>query len=376
MLTIFASPSDVMQRALELARRAEGRVEPNPMVGAVIVDDQLRMLGEGFHEQFGEPHAEVNALAQASANAHGATLYVTLEPCCHHGKTPPCVDAVLKAGIRRVVIGTIDPNPQVGGGGIARLRQAGVEVDIGLLEAEARRLIAPFRKRIETGLPWVHAKWAMTLDGKIASRTGHSQWISNAASRAVVHRLRGRMDAIVAGIGTALADDPQLTARPPGPRVAIRVVLDSTARLPIASKLVATVREIPLIVATAADAPADRVAALRAAGVEILPVPACDPEAGDELSSLHGLLTDLASRGCTNVLVEGGGAVLGAFFDQQLIDEAHVFLAPKLLGGQAAKTPIAGKGLAEIPELPSLERPQIEVLDGDVYVRGDVRKIT
>jgi pyrimidine deaminase RibD-like protein len=205
MSATFASPADVMRRAIELARRGEGSVEPNPMVGAVLVDDRGACLGEGFHERFGGPHAEVHALTRAGEQARGATLYVTLEPCCHHGKTPPCVDALLAAGLRRVVVGMQDPFPLVAGGGIARLRQAGVDVDVGLLEPEVRRLTAPFRKRIETGLPWVHAKWAMTLDGKIASRTGHSRWISSAASRAVVHRLRGRMDAILIGIGTALA---------------------------------------------------------------------------------------------------------------------------------------------------------------------------
>lgn len=232
MSVTFPTPADVMRRALELARQGEGYVEPNPMVGAVIVDDYLQCLGEGFHRQFGGPHAEVNALREAGARAQGATLYVTLEPCNHHGKTPPCVDAVLQAGLRRVVVGMPDPFAKVNGAGIARLREHGVAVEVGLLEAEVRRLNAPFRKLVETGIPWVHAKWAMTLDGKIAARTGHSQWISGAASRAVVHRLRGRMDAIVIGIGTALADDPLLTARPAGPRVATRVVLDSTARLP------------------------------------------------------------------------------------------------------------------------------------------------
>jgi diaminohydroxyphosphoribosylaminopyrimidine deaminase / 5-amino-6-(5-phosphoribosylamino)uracil reductase len=225
-----------MRLALDLAEKGRGWVEPNPLVGAVIVRDQ-QPVGQGWHRRYGEAHAEVNALAEAGELARGATLYVTLEPCCHHGKTPPCTDAVLRAGIRRVVAAMPDPFPQVAGQGAARLQAAGVEVALGLCEAEARRLNAPYLKLLATGRPYVHAKWAMTLDGKIATRTGDSKWISNQASRQRVHALRGLMDAIIAGIGTVLADDPLLTARPPGPRTAVRVVLDSRGRLPATGQL-------------------------------------------------------------------------------------------------------------------------------------------
>src|SRR5947209_8912721 len=204
-----------MRRALNLAERGRGAVEPNPLVGAVIVRDETA-VGEGWHRQYGAAHAEVNALAEAGAAAHGATLYVTLEPCCHHGKTPPCTDAVLRAGIGRVVAAMPDPFPQVAGKGAARLQAAGVAVEFGVCESEARRLNAPYLKLLATGRPYVHAKWAMTLDGKIATRTGDSKWISGDASRHLVHQLRGRMDAVVVGVGTALADDPLLTVRPPG----------------------------------------------------------------------------------------------------------------------------------------------------------------
>jgi diaminohydroxyphosphoribosylaminopyrimidine deaminase/5-amino-6-(5-phosphoribosylamino)uracil reductase len=366
----FPTPADVMRRALELARRGEGAVEPNPLVGAVIVDERLHCLGEGFHREFGGPHAEVDALRDAGEKARGATLYVTLEPCSHHGKTPPCVDAVRKAGVRKVVVGMQDPFAKVNGAGIARLRECGIVVEVGLLEPEVRRLNAPFRKLVETGLPWVHAKWAMTLDGRIATRTGHSQWISGAASRNIVHRLRGRMDAIVVGIGTALADDPQLTARPAGPRVATRVILDSTARLPLTSKLVTTAREIPLLVAAGAAAPAERVAALRAAGAEVLTFAAAKPDETEP--STVAILRELGARRFTNVLIEGGSGVLGGFFDRELIDEAHVFVAPKLVGGREAKSPIGGTGRAEIPAGSSLEEIAIEIVDGDLYVRGIV----
>src|SRR5437899_3135810 len=220
-----------MQRALELAERGRGYVEPNPLVGAVIVRGG-EAVGEGWHQRFGEAHAEINALAAAGAAARGASLYITLEPCCHHGKTPPCTDAVLRAGIARVVAAMADPFPQVAGKGAELLRQAGVGVEMGLCEEEARRLNAPYLKLLSRGRPYVHAKWAMSLDGKIATRTGDSKWISNEASRRRVHEPRGRMDAIIAGIGTVLADDPLLTARPPGPRTPARIILDSRGRLP------------------------------------------------------------------------------------------------------------------------------------------------
>ena len=263
-----------MRRALAEAERGRGAVEPNPLVGAVVVREG-RPVGVGHHARFGGPHAEVVALEAAGAAARGATLYVTLEPCCHHGKTPPCTEAVLAAGIRRVVAAMTDPFPKVAGGGFARLAAAGLEVESGLLETEARRLNAPYLKRLATGRPYVIAKWAMTLDGKTATASGDSRWISGPRSRALVHELRGRMDAILVGIGTALADDPQLTARPPGPRRAARVVLDSAARLPPDSRLARTAREIPVWVAVTERAGAERRAALAALGCDIL----CPPEA-------------------------------------------------------------------------------------------------
>ena len=260
---------ETMQRALELAERGRGTVEPNPVVGAVIVDDSGRILGEGWHQQYGGPHAEVHALKAAGDAARGATMFVTLEPCCHFGKTPPCSRAVIAAGIKRVIIAMRDPAPHVDGGGIVELRAAGIEVEVGLLESDARRMVAPFVQLITQKRPWFHAKWAMTLDGKIATGTGHSQWITNEASRAVVHRLRGRMDAIMVGLGTALADDPQLTARPPGPRVALRIVIDSTGRLPVNSKLVQTAHQPPVLVFTTSRAPAAAIERLKTAGVEV-----------------------------------------------------------------------------------------------------------
>src|SRR6516165_11597427 len=240
--------ADFMARALELAERGRGYVEPNPLVGAVVVRDG-KIIGEGWHQHYGEAHAEVYALAAAGEPAQGATLYVSLEPCCHHGKTPPCTDAVLRAGIRRVVAAMPDPFPAVAGKGAEQLRQAGVPVEFGVGETEARRLNAPYLKLLATGWPWVHAKWAMSLDGKIATRSGDSRWISNETSRRRVHELRGRMDAIIAGIGTVLADNPQLTARPPGPRTPARIVLDSQGRIPDDAIVVQSARITPTIIA-------------------------------------------------------------------------------------------------------------------------------
>ncbi len=243
-----------MSRALAEAERGRGAVEPNPMVGAVVVRD-AKAVGVGHHERFGGPHAEVIALARAGGLARGATLYVTLEPCCHHGKTPPCTDAILKAKVARVVAAMRDPFPKVDGGGASRLRSAGVEVEVGLMAEESRRLNGPYLKRLATGLPYVTAKWAMTLDGKTAAASGDSRWISGPRSRALVHEVRGRMDAILIGIGTALADDPSLTARPPGPRTPARVILDGSARLPLDSQLATTAREVPVLVAVTTRAP-------------------------------------------------------------------------------------------------------------------------
>ena len=366
MSLAVVTAEDAMRRALELARRGIGFVEPNPAVGAVVVADDGRVVGEGWHGQFGGPHAEVMALTAAGAAARGAALFVTLEPCCHFGKTPPCTRAVIAAGIRRVVVATVDPADHVNGGGLAELRAAGIEVEVGLLADDARRLIAPFAKLTTTGLPWVHAKWAMTLDGKIASKTGSSRWITNAASRAVVHQLRGRMDAIIVGIGTVLADDPLLTARPPGPRTPIRIVLDSTARTPLQSQFVRTAREFRTVVVATRHAPEDRSAALRAAGVEVLVI----SEDSASHPDLRLLLMELGRQQLTNVLVEGGSQVLGWCFDLGLIDEVHAFIAPKLVGGAAAQTPFAGRGLANISDAVLIDSATVEILDGDIYLRG------
>ena len=341
-----------MSHALALAARGRGNVEPNPMVGAVVVRDGVH-VGEGWHQRYGGPHAEVFALTAAGESARGATLYVTLEPCCHVGKTLPCTDAVLAAGVARVVAAMADPFPQVSGRGATLLREAGVEVSVGLCESEARRLNAPYLKLVGTGRPYVHAKWAMTLDGKIATKTGDSKWISNEASRRRVHELRGCMDAILVGIGTALADDPQLTARPPGPRVATRIVLDHRGRLPLESNLVRTAREVPTIVVGKGNP------ALVEAGCEVM-----------SSGSIDELLDELGRRRFTNILVEGGGEVLGSFLDARQIDEVHVFIAPRLAGGTLARGPVLGVGVERMADALRLGAWEVETVEGDVYLRG------
>ena len=369
----FDSLDDVMRRAIEIARRCEGRVEPNPQVGAVLVYDDLNLVAEGWHQSYGGPHAEVVALQQAGARSRGATAVVTLEPCAHFGKTPPCADALIAAGIRRVIVGIEDPFAEVAGRGINKLREAGIPVETGLQADAVRKLTAPFLKLVQTGRPYVHAKWAMTLDGKIATRTGASRWISNEASRQIVHELRGRMDAILVGVETALKDDPLLTARPAGLRTALRIVLDSRARLPMTSQLVQTAHEIPVLLATGPAAREEDLKQLEKAGVEILVLPAAQSSGDRRFPDPGTLLDTLGKRRLTNLLVEGGGGVLGSFFDALLIDFVHVFIAPKVFGGIHAPGPVGGDGLALPPQIPNIDGPEMDIVQGDLYVRGALK---
>jgi diaminohydroxyphosphoribosylaminopyrimidine deaminase/5-amino-6-(5-phosphoribosylamino)uracil reductase len=354
----------MMRRALSLAHRGEGLVEPNPQVGAVVAKADGTIVGEGWHAAFGGPHAEVAALAASGGAAHGATLFVTLEPCCHHGKTPPCTEAIIAAGISRVVVAAGDPFPQVAGGGLAALRAAGITVDTGLLEADAVRLTAPFRKLVTTGKPWVIAKWAMSLDGRLAAPPGAGRWISGPESRSIVHALRGRVDAIAIGIGTALADDPSLTARPRGPRQPVRIVLDSTARLPLGSRLVRTARETAVLVATGPAAPEERVAGLRAAGCEVWRSAAIGP--GERLGEL---LAELGRRRVTNLVVEGGAGVLRTLFEAGAADEIQAFVAPRVFGGDPTTA-------ARLETIPPADFEEIALPGGDLLLRGIVRNRT
>jgi diaminohydroxyphosphoribosylaminopyrimidine deaminase/5-amino-6-(5-phosphoribosylamino)uracil reductase len=370
----FTDAAGVMRRALELAARGIGSVEPNPAVGAVLVDDSLSFIAEGWHQRFGGSHAEIQAITSAGPRAAGATLFVTLEPCCHEGKTGSCAAAILRAGIRKVVAACRDPFHKVDGQGFAVLRAGGVEIEEGLLADEARELTAPFRKLVERREPWVHAKWAMSLDGKIATANGDSRWISNETSRAIVHRLRGRMDAIMVGARTAALDDPLLTARPPGPRVATRIVIDSKAGLAIDSQLARTISDAPLLVACGPEAPTENVRRLKERGAEVLQLPAARPYGLSNATrsgvDLGALIKELGRRDYTNVLVEGGAALLGTLFDERQIDEFHVFIAPKILGGERSLGPVGGSGLAGVNLAAELRTVSVEQLDGDVYINA------
>jgi diaminohydroxyphosphoribosylaminopyrimidine deaminase/5-amino-6-(5-phosphoribosylamino)uracil reductase len=349
-----------MRQALALAVHGRGAVEPNPMVGAVVLSADGRQIGEGYHRRHGGPHAEVIALAAAGEAARGGTLVITLEPCCHHGKTPPCTDAVLLSGVRRVVVAMADPFPRVAGGGLKLLRDAGLDVTIGVCEAEARRLNAPYLKLLRTGKPWVIAKWAMTLDGKIATRAGDSKWISGEESRRRVHESRGRVDAVIVGRGTVVADDPSLTARPPGPRTATRVVLSASGELPERCRLRATARGVPVLVATGNES---KLAGWAADGAEVLALPA-----GDGGVSVDALLTELGRRRMTNVLVEGGAGVLGAFLDARAVDEVWAFVAPTLVGGMGP-SPVGGCGVERIAEALQATEATVERVGEDVLIQ-------
>ncbi len=364
MSTNLAEDELWMQHALRLAGKGQGAVEPNPMVGAVVLAADNRLVGEGWHQKYGGPHAEVHALELAGTQAQGGTLYVTLEPCCHFGKTPPCTDAVLKSGVRRVVVAMADPFPQVAGGGLAILREAGLEVAVGVCESDARKLNAPYLKLLRTGKPWVVAKWAMTLDGKISTHTGDSKWISSEASRARVHELRGRVDAIIVGRGTVVADDPLLTARPSSLRAATRVVISSTADLPEVCQLRATAREIPVLIFTS-EANVPKLRGWADDGAEVVGLPACD-----NVLSVDQILKELGRRRMTNVMVEGGAGVLGAFLDAGEIDEVWAFVAPKLVGGTSAPSPIGGRGLAKMTEAIQFGQVVIETIGDDVLIRA------
>lgn len=352
-----------MARAIALAWRGQGYVEPNPMVGCVIVKDG-RAVGEGYHRRFGGPHAEPNALAAAGGRARGATLYVTLEPCCHFGKTPPCVEAILRAGVRRVVAAMRDPNPLVAGKGFRRLRRAGIDVRVGFMRAEAERLAAPFITCQTLRRPYVILKWAQSIDGKIATRSGDSKWITSKESRRSAHALRARVDAIIVGVETVLADDPDLTARWVRPkRIATRVVLDSRFRTPLSSRLVRSARRVPTLIVGSSmrGITAARRRRLESAGCRVLTTPS-----GSVGIDPRKLLAALRDMGMTNVLVEGGGKVLGGFLEAGLADEAIVFVGRKLIGGETAPGPLRHRGPRLMKDLPAVEIVGISRLGDDL----------
>ncbi len=358
-----------MSRALELAARGAWRVAPNPKVGAVIARGN-ECLAEGWHREHGGPHAEVEAFREArerGLDVRGATLYVTLEPCgAFEGKlTPPCVDAVIGSGVARIVVAQRDPNPQVDGRSLERLERGGVEVRIGVLEDEARALNGPFNKWNTEHRPYVTAKWAMSLDGKIASRSGHSKWISGETSRRRAHALRGEVDAVLVGVNTVLQDDPLLTRRDAEGRDPARVVIDSVLRIPLESQLVKTARESAVLVVATEEASDEKVSALRQKGVGVVKV--C-PE-GTRVDPT-ALLDALARRGFQHILVEGGGELLGSFFAHDLVDRVVCFVAPKIVGGDRAPGPARWEGVADITQALKLVRLRSEPCGEDIVLEG------
>lgn len=364
-----------MRRALALARQAEGRTSPNPMVGAVIVKGG-RIVGEGYHRQAGAPHAEAEALRAAGDSARGAVMYVTLEPCAHYGRTPPCADALIAAGIAEVYYAVVDPDPRVNGKAHAQLEAAGVVVRHGLCEDEARELNRPFFKHIVTGRPFVTAKFAISLDGKIATRSGDSRWISNEAARQRAHELRNITDAILVGAGTALADDPQLTTRlsplslqkraGEGEGLAdvrhpLRIVADSRGRVPLLARVFDPALPGQTVLATTAAAPSAHCAELRARGVEVWTLPAAE----DGRVSLPALLDEIGRRGMLTLLVEGGSELLGAFFAEKLVDRVWVFIAPLIIGGRNAPGPVGGLGIDVLARAIRVRCLQVEMIDAN-----------
>jgi diaminohydroxyphosphoribosylaminopyrimidine deaminase/5-amino-6-(5-phosphoribosylamino)uracil reductase len=353
-----------MEFALELAARARGRTSPNPMVGAVVVKEG-KIVGSGYHLKAGTPHAEIHALNEAGEDARGADLYVTLEPCCHHGRTGPCATAVINAGVARVVTAMADPNPLVAGEGIRQLKASGIEVTSGLMEREAFELNEVFIKYITTRRPFVIAKAALSIDGKIATHSGKSQWITGEKARAYGHQLRDWYDAIIAGIGTVLADDPSLTARPPGGgRDPVRIILDSRARIPLNARVLTQQSEAPTLIASTCGAPPEKVAALRQAGAEVLIV-----NDGPKVD-LGELMKILGGRGIASVLIEGGAGVHGSAFSAQIVDKVAWFIAPKIIGGRDAPGPVGGIGVENLSEAAELERVKVRHLDPDLLVEG------
>lgn len=356
-----------MRMALGLAEGGKGRVEPNPMVGAVVVKEG-KVVGQGYHEYFGGPHAEVRALDEAGSSSRGATLYVSLEPCAHYGKTSPCAERLIEAGLSRVVLAVMDPNPRTAGKGVGKLRQAGVEVVIGVAEEEARKLNAPFFKLMTTGMPYVIVKWAMSLDGKTATHTGDSRWVSSQESREYVHKIRSQVDAVMVGMGTVLRDDPLLTCRhPEGGRNPKRLVVDGQARLPLDSQLIRTISEAEVLVATTDRAPAERVDKLRKAGCRLLTV-----EGKGNRVDLAELMKILGKEQLTNIYVDGGSTLNASLFEEGLVDKVMVFISPRIIGGAKALQPVSGIGVDKVEDALRLKDVHVTRCAEDILVEGVV----
>ena len=349
--TVSEQDRHFMGMAINLAKKGLGAVEPNPMVGCVLVREG-QVIAKGYHQKFGGAHAEVEALRslESPEQASGVTAYVSLEPCCHHGKTPPCAQALVDAGVSRVVVAMADPFPKVSGGGLDLLRSAGIETTVGVMQDEAEMLNAPYLKLVRDGRPWVIAKWAMTMDGRIATTSGQSQWITGAEAREEVHRLRARVDGIAVGMGTVVADDPMLTARltndPSSSLQSAGRFVFCRHRLPrVESKLVRSASDVPVTLCVGPEVDPARLTQLEQAGVQVL---ALHSQESSEM--VREMLQHLGRKQMTNLMLEGGAELLASFFAADQIDECHVYLGPKLFGGESAKGPVGGGGIEQVAD--------------------------
>lgn len=354
-----------MRQAIRLARQGIGRVNPNPLVGAVIVKDN-RIIGQGYHQQYGGLHAERNALASCTEPADGATIYVTLEPCCHHGTNPPCTEALIQAGISRVVVGSSDPNPSVAGGGISQLRAAGIQVEEGILEQECDQLNFIFFHYITTGRPYVALKYAMSADGKIACHNGQSRWITGEQARRHAHQLRNQYAAIMVGAGTVLADDPELTCRLEGGINPLRIVCDSQLGIPLSSKLVATAVQVPTVIATC-NKNADHHQPYLDAGCQVWLLPERDGRV-----NLHALMQRLGKQKIDSLLVEGGGQLNWSLLEAGLVQRVYSYIAPKILGGGTAKSPVEGHGVDTPQHAFMLAPGRVYRLGQDLLIESEI----
>lgn len=359
-----------MKRALELAKMGTGYTNPNPLVGAVIVKDG-KIIGEGYHKLYGSHHAEINAFNNATEDVKGATMYVTLEPCSHYGKTPPCANAIVEKGIKKVVVGLVDPNPEVSGRGIKILQDNGIEVITRVLEEEGRKLNEIFLKYITTKLPFCIMKTAMTLDGKIAAYTGDSKWVTGEASRAYVHQLRHKVAGIMAGIGTILADDPMLTTRLDQGEGSnpVRIIVDSSARIPLEAKVLNLNSKVRTIIAATELANKDKIKALEEKGAVVIISPLKNSRV-----DLSFLMKALGERNIDSVLLEGGSELNYSALEEGIVDKVNAFIAPKFIGGRTAKTPVGGSGKAYMNESISLNNIEVVRFGEDIMIEGYIGK--
>ncbi|MDF2882916.1 MAG: ribD [Clostridiaceae bacterium] len=359
-----------MKRALELAEKGAGYTNPNPLVGAVIVKNE-KIIGEGYHQVFGSSHAEVNAFKNATEDVKGATMYVTLEPCSHYGKTPPCANAIVEKGIKKVIIGLVDPNPQVSGRGIKILQDNGIEVITGVLEEKGRKLNEIFLKYITTKLPFCTMKTAMTLDGKIAAYTGDSRWVTGELSRKYVHQLRHRMSGIMVGIGTVLADDPMLTTRFDNGegRDPVRIIVDTRARIPLEAKVLNVTSKARTIIAASEKAHSEKLKALEEKGAEVIIAPLKSGKV-----DLSFLMKALGERNIDSVLLEGGSELNYAALQEDIVDKVNAFIAPKIVGGSSSKTPVGGEGKAYMKDAFLLNEIDIHRFGEDIMIEGYIDK--